>query len=308
MKDDRNGHSDRTSPSDRAPAGRPAGTDPSAEPKELKAPKNFASGSGLIRQSRESSPPPLNAEAKKHVATLVELEEQYERALKTVTMAFQPIVRANTLEVFGYEALMRLSDPDLPHPGAMLDAAERLHRLQPLGRTLRGLAAKLFAEEPAERGFLFINVTALDLQDKSLCSRFGPLARIADRVVLEVTERASFNDLRDVQFRVAELRELGFRIAIDDLGAGHERMTQFEPGDTDLVKLDISLVRDIHTHPLKQALTRSITQLCRDNEILVIGEGVEQGEEAEVLTELGCDLLQGFYFARPGHGFPVPSR
>ena len=244
----------------------------------------------------------------KHVADLAALETQFERALAGMHMAYQPIVRAeSTGDVFGYEALMRPSDPDIPHPGAMLDAAERLHRLPKLAKTIRTLAAKDFTPVAEQKGSLFLNVHALDLLDKSLTSRWTPLAKIAANVVLEITERASLEEISDVKYRVAELRELGYRIAIDDLGAGHDRMTQFDPGDTDIVKLDISLVRDIHKHPVKQQLAASITMLCKENQILVIGEGVECAEEAEALQALGCQLLQGYYFARPAPGFPLPT-
>ncbi len=241
-----------------------------------------------------------------HVADLAALEAKFERALSTLSLAFQPIVHASDYSVFGYEALMRPNDPDIPHPGAMLDAAERLHRLEPLGRAIRSIAAKRFCNEDASRGSLFVNVHALDLLDKTLSSRWAPLAKIASRVVLEITERASLSEISDVKFRVAELREMGFRIAIDDLGAGHERMTQFDPSDTDIVKLDISLIRDIDKHVVKQQLAGSITQLCQENGILVIGEGIETEAEAQVIGDLGCDLMQGYWFARPGPDFPAP--
>ena len=243
-----------------------------------------------------------------HVADLAALEEKFDEAMATMRMAFQPIVRSGDTSVFGYEALMRPQHPELPHPGAMLDAAERLHRLDTLGRATRAIAARAFAAEREDRGSLFLNVHALDLLDKTLTSRFTPMAKISDKIVLEITERASLSEISDIKYRVAELRELGYRIAIDDLGAGHERMTQFDPDDTDIVKLDMSLVRDIDKHVIKQQLASSITALCRDNGILVIGEGVETEGEAAALIEIGCDLLQGYFFARPAPDFPLPGR
>jgi EAL domain-containing protein (putative c-di-GMP-specific phosphodiesterase class I) len=235
-----------------------------------------------------------------YVAGLASLQATFEEMLGTLTLAFQPIVRSDNRQLYGYEALMRPNHPAFPHPGAALDAAERLHRLPQLGRTVRTLAAQRFAATGVDHGTLFVNLHALDLLDKSLASRWTPLAKIANRVVLEVTERASLDGVSDVAYRVAQLRDLGFRIAIDDLGAGHERMTRFDPKDTDFVKLDISMVRDIDRHMVKQQFAIAITQLCRDNGILVIGEGVETAAEAKVLSEIGCDLLQGYYLGRPG--------
>jgi EAL domain-containing protein (putative c-di-GMP-specific phosphodiesterase class I) len=237
---------------------------------------------------------------------LRELEDKLQRCLATLTLHFQPIVHAGTRARFGYEALLRTADRALPHPGAILDAAERLERTQALGRSVRAEAAKVIASTPAERGLMFVNLHLLDLFDKQLLSPFAPLSKVASRVVLEITERTSVEGQLDLRYRVAELRELGFHIAIDDLGGGHARMGTFTPLDTDFVKLDMSLVRDVDKHQLKQRLIRSVTQLCREQGTQVIGEGVETEAEAQVLYDLGCDLLQGYVIARPGPPFVDP--
>ncbi len=239
-------------------------------------------------------------------SALRELEDKLNRCVATLSMHFQPIVHARTRARFGYEALMRSTDPALPHPGAVLDAAERLERVQSLGRALRAHVAKTIAEAPAERGMFFVNLHLLDLADKQLTSTFAPLSKVASRVCLEITERTSLDGAIDLRYRVAELRELGFRIAIDDLGGGHARMGTFSPVDTDFVKLDMSLVRDLGKYPVKQHLIRSIASLCHDQGATVIGEGVETETEARLLVELGCDLLQGYLIARPGPPFVDP--
>jgi EAL domain-containing protein (putative c-di-GMP-specific phosphodiesterase class I) len=237
---------------------------------------------------------------------LRELEDKLQRCLATLTLHFQPIVHAGTRARFGYEALLRSTDRALPHPGAILDAAERLERTQALGRNVRAQAAKVIANAPAERGLMFVNLHLLDLFDKQLLSPFAPLSKVASRVVLEITERTSLEGQIDLRYRVAELRELGFHIAIADLGGGHARMGTLTPLDTDFVKLDMSLVRDVDKHQLKQRLIRSVTQLCREQGTQVIGEGVETEAEAQVLVDLGCDLLQGYLIARPGPPFVDP--
>ncbi|HSK04730.1 MAG TPA: EAL domain-containing protein [Kofleriaceae bacterium] len=239
-------------------------------------------------------------------SALRELEEKLNRCVATLSMHYQPIVHARTRARFGYEALMRSTDPALPHPGAVLDAAERLERVQSLGRALRAHVAKAIAEAPAERGLFFVNLHLLDLADKQLTSTFAPLSKVASRVCLEITERTSLDGAIDLRYRVAELRELGFRIAIDDLGGGHARMGTFSPVDTDFVKLDMSLVRDLGKYPVKQHLIRSIAALCHDQGATVIGEGVETETEARLLVELGCDLLQGYLIARPGPPYVDP--
>jgi EAL domain-containing protein (putative c-di-GMP-specific phosphodiesterase class I) len=223
-----------------------------------------------------------------------------------MTMHFQPIVRAKDRSRFGYEALLRATDKSLPHPGAILDAAERLERVPALGRAIRAQTAELIAESPPSRGVVFINLHLLDLYDKQLTSSFAPLTKVASRVVLEITERTSLVGQDDLRYRVAELRELGFKIAIDDLGGGHARMGTFTPLDTDFVKLDMSLVRDIDRQTMKQRLVRSIIELCREHGTQVVGEGVETEAEAKTLVDLGCDLLQGYLIAKPALPFADP--
>jgi EAL domain-containing protein (putative c-di-GMP-specific phosphodiesterase class I) len=250
--------------------------------------------------------PHARYEAPDPAFALRELEDKLNRCLATLTLHFQPIVHARTRARFGYEALLRSTDRALPHPGAILDAAERLERIATLGRNVRAHAAKVITSAPVERGLMFINLHLLDLFDKQLLSPFAPLSKVASRVVLEITERTSLEGQIDLRYRVAELRELGFRIAIDDLGGGHARMGTFTPLDTDFVKLDMSLVRDVDQHQMKQRLIRSVTALCREQGTQVIGEGVETEAEAKVLVDLGCDLLQGYMIARPAPPFVDP--
>ncbi len=238
---------------------------------------------------------------------LRDLEQRLNRCLAALTMHYQPIVHASTRARFGYEALMRSTDKSLPHPGAILDAAERLERVPQVGRAVRAQVAKTFAQESEHRGVVFVNLHLLDITDKQLTSAFAPLSKIASRVVLEITERTSLEGQLDLRYRVAELREHGFRVAIDDLGGGHARMGTFTPLDCDFVKFDMSLVRDCEKHPMKQRLIKSMTELCRDQGITVIGEGVETEAEAQMLVELGCDLLQGYLIAKPGLPFVDPA-
>jgi EAL domain-containing protein (putative c-di-GMP-specific phosphodiesterase class I) len=110
--------------------------------------------------------------------------------------------------------------------------------------------------------------------------------------------------VRDARAKVARLREMGFRIAIDDLGAGYAGLTSFAMLEPEFVKLDVSIIRDVHVSPVKQKLVGSMTALCKDMGITVIAEGIEAVAERDCLRSLGCDLLQGYLLARPGRAFP----
>ncbi|MBK7584614.1 MAG: EAL domain-containing protein [Myxococcales bacterium] len=231
------------------------------------------------------------------------LEASFARTLDTLWMAFHPIVDPKKRVVFGHEALMRSREPSLPHPGAILDAAERLDALDSLGRTVRERSALPVVDAP-ESGLLFVNLHVNDLLDPTLTSPDSALSKIADRVVLEITERAALDRVGDVRARVAALRAMGFRIAVDDLGAGYAGLTSFALLEPEVVKLDMSLIRDVDKNPTKQKVVRSMTVLSKDMGMLVVAEGVETPAERDTLIDLGCDLLQGFLFAKPSPPFP----
>jgi len=232
-----------------------------------------------------------------------ELRATFDEALAGLWMAFQPIVTCDG-ELYGHEALMRLKHPRVPHPGAMLEAAEKLDDLTTLGRAVRTRSSGPVASEPGS-GALFINLHPYDLNDPDLLNPDTPLTRLADRVVLEITERKDLSNMQNLRTRIIQVRELGFRVAIDDLGAGYAGLTSFALLEPDIVKIDMSLVRDIDRSPVKQRLVRSLTALCADMGITVVGEGVETKGERDALVELGCDLLQGYHIAKPGQPFPA---
>lgn len=233
------------------------------------------------------------------------LEVQFGNALQSLWLAYQPIVSWRERRVFGYEALVRSAEPVLGRPDELLQAAERLHRLRDLGRVIRAQAAAAVANAPAGAS-LFVNLHAADLEDEELYRATAPLSQVAGRVVLEITERASLDGLRDVKKRVASLRQLGFRIAVDDLGAGYAGLSSFALLEPEVAKLDMSIVRDVDTDHKKQSIVRSMAKLCGELGVLAITEGVETPAERATLADLGCDLLQGYLFARPDRGFPSP--
>ncbi len=234
------------------------------------------------------------------------LEASFKSALDSLWMAFQPILDASSRKVLGYEALLRSEEPSLPHPGAVLDAAERLDALYTLGRTVRDQAAGHMGDGEAE-WLLFLNLHPRDLLDDHLFDSTTTLSSIAKRVVLEITERASLDGIPEARSRVIELRRLGFRIAVDDLGAGYAGLSSFVHLEPEFVKLDMSLVRGVDASPVRQKLVRSMTNLCRELGLKVVAEGIETEPERDVLVDLGCDLLQGYRFAKPARPFIAPQ-
>jgi hypothetical protein len=128
---------------------------------------------------------------------------------------------------------------------------------------------------------------------------------VAHRIVLEITERWSLERFHDVGERIRALRDLGFRVAVDDLGAGYAGLTSFARLRPEIVKLDMSLIRGVNDDPTRQHLIRSLNGACRDLGIRVVAEGVETKEERDTLVALGSNLLQGYLFSKPARAFPT---
>lgn len=231
------------------------------------------------------------------------LEATFARALDSLWLAYQPIVNAADRTLFGYEALLRSGEPQLAGPLAIIDAATKLGCLYDLARKIRARAAAEIQAAPGG-SMLLVNLHPRDLTDDSLYDASSPLSALAPRVVLEITERASLDEVPDLPDRVAQLRQMGYRIAVDDLGAGYSGLSSFAQLEPEIVKLDMTLVRDVHRSRTKSKLIRSIAAVCRDLEIRLVAEGIESKDELDLLVTLGCDLLQGYFLAKPGPAFP----
>jgi EAL domain-containing protein (putative c-di-GMP-specific phosphodiesterase class I) len=231
------------------------------------------------------------------------LESRFGQALASLRLVFQPIVRAADGTIFGYEALVRTTEPSIPHPGALFEAAERLRRVHEVGGAVRDRAAEFLARVPALT--LFLNLHALELTDDSLLSPAAALSGHARSVVLELTERSSFEHVPNLRARVSLLRRLGFRLAVDDLGAGYAGLTSFAALNPHVVKLDMSLVRGADQEPVKQRLIGSMATLCKEFGIMVVAEGIETPAERDTVVGLGCDLIQGYLIGRPAEAEAV---
>src|SRR5207249_3176222 len=132
----------------------------------------------------------------------------------------------------------------------------------------------VIARLPVET-MVYVNLHPRDLDDRALYAASEPLSKVASRCILEVSERASLDLVKDARARISDLRAMGYRIAMDDLGAGHAGLATFAHLEPDVVKLDMALVRGADKEPLRRKLIRSISDLCKELKMLVITEGVE---------------------------------
>ena len=235
------------------------------------------------------------------------LEVAFDQAMKGATLHFQPIVRWSDHTVMAYEALLRMdSSCSLPKPDAVIDAAERLGWVHRLSRRVRQFAATALPRCPEDTR-LFVNLHAKDLNDPMLFDACDPLFAHSRDVVFEITERHSLADVEDVHVNVARLKQRGFRVALDDFGAGHAGLTSFAILEPDIIKLDMDLVRNIDRIQTKRKLVESMVSVCKDLGVEVVAEGVERVREFQTLQELGCDVFQGFLFGRPAALFAEPA-
>jgi EAL domain-containing protein (putative c-di-GMP-specific phosphodiesterase class I)/CheY-like chemotaxis protein len=232
-------------------------------------------------------------------------EQRFASALERSWMAFQPIVDITQRKVYAYEALLRTEEESLRRTDIFIATAEKLDRIHQLGRVVRSAVSRAIKDAPPDV-LLFVNVHGLELTDEELFSATAALSQHSARIVLEITERTGLDPVAGPA-RVAMLRKLGYRIAVDDLGAGYAALGALATLEPEIVKLDMSLIRDIDRHPTKRRVVGAIATMCRELGSRVVAEGVETEAEKSACVDAGIDLLQGYLLAKPARGFVPPQ-
>lgn len=216
------------------------------------------------------------------------------------TMAFQPIVNTTTRQIFAHEALVRGVNNE--SAGQILAQVNDSNRYQ-FDQACRVCAVQL-AAQLGMNTFLSINFMPNAVYNPETCIRTTMEASKRfnfplDQIIFEITEGEKVTDLPHLQGIIQEYKRRGFQTAIDDFGAGYSGLNVLAELATDLIKLDMMLIRDIHQDRKRQVIVKAIAQVCRDLEITPIAEGVETYEELRTLQDFGIELFQGYYFARP---------
>lgn len=228
-------------------------------------------------------------------------------AQKFFKFHYQPIVESQSGRIAAYEALCRPTDPQFGSPLELIHAAEQAGRVATLGRALREVAVLPISQLP-DGMLLFINIHPLEVDEKLLDpEKESVVASVASRVVLEITEGAALQGFDRVRAVLRRVKSLGFRIALDDLGAGYAGLNSLALLEPDFIKLDMAMLRGIGYTSRSARLVRRITEFAQGEGMRVIGEGIETAEERAVVTDLGCPLLQGYFFSRPAPPFVTLS-
>lgn len=216
---------------------------------------------------------------------------------------YQPIVDSKSGVVTAYEALCRPTDPMFVSPLELIHAAETASRVASLGSVLREVAVAPMDRLP-EGALLFVNIHPLEVGDRLLDPKLEPLiASFASRIVLEITEGAALEGFDRVRAVLKRVKALGFQIALDDLGAGYAGLNSLALLEPDFIKLDMAMLRGIGYSSRSARLIRRITEFAQGEGMKVIGEGIETAEERAVVTDLGCHMLQGYFFSKPAPPF-----
>lgn len=212
---------------------------------------------------------------------------------------FQPIVDARNASIVAYEGLMRSAGGVKLSPIAILSHAAAMGRLDDVERHTMNNLLSYFHEHPEKfrNKMLFINsIPSCTLPDKEFAELSSKYS--FDRIVIEFTEQteASSEQLKKMLERSSGT---GFKIAIDDYGTGYSNISSLLAFSPNCVKVDRSLIMNIHEDNRKQHFTRNIIDYAHDNNFMVLAEGVEKVEELKVLIAMGVDLIQGYLTARP---------
>ena len=225
-------------------------------------------------------------------------------------MHYQPVVSLRDRRIVGAEALLRWNHPaqGVLTPGAFLSVAEETGIGHALGRWILrevGGQSRVWQQLFGSGLTISINVSATEFQSMEFVYSLGRLVRDAgapvDALNFEIKESTLTSDEGATQTNLAELRKMGFKVAIDDFGVGFSSLNYLQTNQLDVLKLDPAFVRSNDDNQRTFRIVRSIVELAHSLSMTVVAEGIETEEQYQRMLQAGCDQGQGYYFAHPMH-------
>jgi diguanylate cyclase (GGDEF)-like protein/PAS domain S-box-containing protein len=251
----------------------------------------------------------------------LELEAELRRALEQgeFVLYYQPEVSLHDGKMVGFEALLRWQHPErgLLKPSAFVPLAEETDLITPIGRWVLEEAcqqAKRWEEERplASPMTMEINLSSKQLRRQGLVRTVEEALARADleahTLALDMTETVLIRTSEDNTQALDALKEMGVRLGLDDFGTGYSSLSYLKRLPVDRVKVDKSFVNGLGENATDTALVRMIIDLCHTLGVEVLAEGIETSEQAVLLSDMGCDMGQGYYFARPLLGEELAQR
>jgi diguanylate cyclase (GGDEF)-like protein len=216
---------------------------------------------------------------------------------RRILLAFEPVVRATTRQTAFHECLMRIrrADGALVPASAVIPVAERLGLVRLLDHRVLELLVGEMAAVPGLNAS--VNVSPASITDPDWWSTLGALLRanagVAERLTVEITETAMIHDLDDTRGFVSRVKDLGCRIAIDDFGSGYTSFRNLRKLGVDILKIDGAFVQNLMRDGDDRAFVQALVDLARRLRLMTVAEWVQDEPAATLLTEWGCDYLQG---------------
>jgi len=221
---------------------------------------------------------------------------------------FQPKISAATGEIIGAEVLLRWQHPVLGFitPDRFIPLAEEVGLIHPISEWLISQVCELIADWLGMRqkvGTISINLSAESFFQHSLIQFIDEVLNRtgvpASQLIIELTESVLMQNADTAHQVINELRQRGIRISLDDFGTGFSSLGYLNRFSIDEIKIDRSFVIDLEEQGKKRALVQAIITLGTALGLKVVAEGVETRQQADLLRAMGCDIFQGFFFARP---------
>ncbi|MNH71289.1 putative membrane protein YjcC [compost metagenome] len=229
---------------------------------------------------------------------------------QTLSTFFQPILHLDTGENVGYEILNRPPASELfPTTEHFYDFVGQTDQVSLFEQGCRQISLRSFREKVAglperDNALIFLNVHPHALSEEHITS--GELLELVERyglspgqIVFELTEKQAVTDYESYEGVLASYRAQGFRIAIDDAGSGYNSLKTLVYLKPEYVKLDRSLIQDIHLNPVQQQIVMILVEYANKSGTHVIAEGIERVEELAYLRERGVHMGQGYALGRP---------
>lgn len=217
------------------------------------------------------------------------------------TMAFQPIINCKQEIVFGYEALVRGINNESAFSVISKVNDKNRYLFDQLCRVKAiSLASKLNITSMLSINFL---PNAIYAPERCIRTTFEAAEEFnfpSERIMFEFTEVEKIDDAEHVKRIVDYYHSLGFKTAVDDFGSGYSGLNLLADFQTDIIKLDMALIRNIDSSMVRQTIVKNCVAMFDELNITTLAEGIETYEEYAWLRDAGIELMQGYYFAKPG--------
>jgi EAL domain-containing protein (putative c-di-GMP-specific phosphodiesterase class I) len=231
-----------------------------------------------------------------------------------INCVYQPIVDLEDYTVVGYEVLARgPQSSELHAPELLFEVARDQGRVRELDLLCRSMASRGGSNLP-DKLLRFINTEPVNLFLHGKSDLFveefvaATPEAVRDKTVIEITEKSVIEDFEVFRDVISRLRKHGFRIAIDDAGAGYSGLRTVVEAEPDFIKLDISLVRGLDDSHVKRKLIKTLRDFAGEASIALVAEGIETEAQLEALRQLEIPYGQGFLFGYPGSPYPLQER